>query len=933
MAQGADGEASRQSPAASEAAPVMAEELVRSALRREPRSGGGLGVTPPSETNTRYNPREAEPRWQEAWRQQKVFETPAPNGKPDYFVLEMFPYPSGNIHMGHVRNYTLGDVTARYRRARGFNVLYPMGWDAFGLPAENAAMARGVHPGAWTLQNIDTMREQLKSIGLSYDWSRELTTCLPEYYRHEQRFFLQMLKHGLAYRKEAVVNWDPVDHTVLANEQVIDGCGWRSGAPVERRTLSQWFLKITNYAEDLLEGLNALTAWPDKVRVMQEKWIGKSSGALVTLQIVENGGEVSRPSEPPAREVAGSIAQQSKEIEIYTTRPDTFFGMSFVAIAAEHPLAKALAATNQKAADFIAECGQLGTSEEAIEKAEKRGFDTGLRVKNPFDNPAAPLELVPLYIANFVLMDYGTGAVFGCPAHDERDYEFAVKYGLPIRQVVARGQGLGVSEETLPYMGDGVLINSPGICDSIPADRTPFSLDGLSVVDAKEEAIRELARLGIGKRKTNYRLRDWGISRQRYWGAPIPIIYCEDCGAVPVPEDQLPVTLPEDVTFDKPGNPLAHHPTWKYVACPTCGKAAQRETDTFDTFFESSWYFACFASGGGGNGIDAAGAARWLPVQQYIGGVEHAVLHLLYARFFTRALKTCGILDIAEPFSGLMTQGMVSHATFKDSQGNWLYPSDVIKDDAGNWVKIDGSGPATMGRSEKMSKSKNNVVDPRHIIDTYGADTARLFMMSDSPPDRGLEWTESGVDGAWRYVQRVYRLVAESRVQSSEFSKDGPEYQALKKLTHKTIDAVTKDIENFHFNKAVARIRELTNAIENALNSRLWTLDSVETTLHLLAPLMPHLAEECWAMFGHTDLITTRQWPVADAAMLEDETVTVAVQVNGKLRATLQLAKNLPEDEARAAALGNPSVIAAIGAQTVKKTIVVPNRIVNIVAA
>jgi leucyl-tRNA synthetase len=518
--------------------------------------------------------------------------------------------------------------------------------------------------------------------------------------------------------------------------------------------------------------------------------------------------------------------------------------------------------------------------------------------------------------------------VFGCPAHDERDYEFAVKYGLPIKEVV-RVESRESSEKELPYIGDGILVNSPPLDSRLSTLTTP-DLNGLSTTQAKEKAIAELESRGLGTRQINYRLRDWGISRQRYWGAPIPIIYCEDCGAVPVLENQLPVTLPDDVRFDKPGNPLAHHPTWKHVACPTCGKAAQRETDTFDTFFESSWYFACFASGGGGHGIDAAGAARWLPVQQYIGGVEHAVLHLLYARFFTRALQTCGILDIAEPFSGLMTQGMVSHATFKDSQGKWVYPSDVVKDDAGDWRLATGD-LVTMGRSEKMSKSKNNVVDPRHIIDTYGADTARLFMMSDSPPDRGLEWTESGVDGAWRYVQRVYRLVAESRVQSSEFSKDGPEYQALKKLTHKTIDAVTKDIENFHFNKAVARIRELTNAIEKALNSELWTLDSVETTLHLLAPLMPHLAEECWALLGHADLIATRAWPVADAALLEDETVTVAVQVNGKLRATLQLAKNLPEDEARAAALGNPSVITAIGAQTVKKTIVVPNRIVNIV--
>ena len=883
-----------------------------------------------NDTSNRYNPREAEPRWQAAWRDKKTFETPAPNGKPDYFVLEMFPYPSGNIHMGHVRNYTLGDVTARYARARGFNVLYPMGWDAFGLPAENAAIARGVHPGAWTLQNINTMREQLKSIGLSYDWSREVTTCLPEYYRHEQHFFLEMLKRGLAFRKEAIVNWDPVDHTVLANEQVIDGCGWRSGAPVERRTLNQWFLKITDYAEELLQGLDTLTAWPDKVRLMQEKWIGKSSGALVTLQVVD--GSCVAEGEPRSEGV--SVAKGGgtpPSIDIYTTRPDTFYGMSFVAIAPEHPLAQSMIPHNAEAAAFIKECSALGTSEEAIEKAEKKGFDTGLKAVNPFTGSEHPI-----YIANFVLMGYGTGAVFGCPAHDERDFEFATKYNLEIKPVVTGG-------DVLPYTGDGVLMNSP-------------LFDGMGVAEAKEKAIAELESRGIGKRQINYRLRDWGISRQRYWGAPIPIIYCDDCGAVPVPENQLPVTLPDDVTFDKPGNPLAHHPTWKHVPCPTCNKPAERETDTFDTFFESSWYFASYASGGGGNGITAE-AKRWLPVQQYIGGVEHAVLHLLYARFFTRALRACGILTIDEPFKGLMTQGMVSHATFKGADGKWLYPTEVAQDEKGNWVKIDGSGPATMGRSEKMSKSKNNVVDPRHIIDTYGADTARLFMMSDSPPDRGLEWTESGVDGAWRYVQRVYRLVRNIKSAHQDLKQfsdtyTGEKTEDLKKKTHKTVDAVTKDIESFHFNKAVARIRELTNTLDefilsdsancspiagfigftSAKNAEV-AMHAMETTLHLLAPLMPHLAEECWSLLGHTDLIATRAWPVADPALLEDETVTVAVQVNGKLRATLQLAKNLPEEEARAAALGNPSVITAIGAQTVKKTIVVTNRIVNIVAA
>ncbi len=857
---------------------------------------------------SRYNARSCEAKWQAVWNDTGVFKTPAPNGKPDYFVLEMFPYPSGNIHMGHVRNYTLGDVTARFRRALGYNVLYPMGWDAFGLPAENAAIERNVHPRVWTLQNIATMREQLSAVGLSYDWSREVTTCSPEYYQHEQRFFLEFLKRGIAYRKQAVVNWDPVDHTVLANEQVIDGRGWRSGALVERRTLNQWFLKITDYAEELLQGLETLDAWPDKVRVMQEKWIGKSSGALVRLKVV--GGQDSEFS----------------ELEIYTTRPDTFYGMSFVAVAPEHSLVKhylSLTTDHRPLTTFLQECSQLGTSEEAIEKAEKKGFDTGLTVVNPFTGSEHPL-----YIANFVLMGYGTGAVFGCPAHDARDFEFATKYQLPILPVVS-----GYPEPlTEAYTGDGILINSP-------------LFNGLSVAQAKEKAIVQLEAMGVGTRKINYRLRDWGISRQRYWGCPIPIIHCADCGAVPVPEDALPVTLPEDVTFDKPGNPLAHHPTWKNVNCPTCDKPAERETDTFDTFFESSWYFACYASGGGAHGIDPAAAKRWLPVNQYIGGIEHAVLHLLYARFFTRALTTCGVLDVAEPFSGLMTQGMVAHATFKNSAtGEWVYPADVMDDGKGGW-KLESTGAAVaMGRSEKMSKSKKNVVDPRHIIAAYGADTARLFMMSDSPPDRGLEWTEAGVDGAWRYLQRLYRLVAQvasrqSPVASKEATND--EILILQKLTHKTIAAVTKDFEQFHFNKAVARIRELTNEIEkivaderkNTGDWRLATGDSLAATIHLIAPLLPHLAEELWAMLGHTDLIATRPWPKADAALLVDDTVTVAVQVNGKLRATLQLAKDMPDDAAKAAAMENPSVQAALDGKTLKKAIVVPNRIINLVAA
>ncbi len=843
---------------------------------------------------SRYNAREAEAKWQAAWADSRVFDTPAPNGKPDYFVLEMFPYPSGNLHMGHVRNYTLGDVVARFRRAQGYNVLYPMGWDAFGLPAENAAIQRNVHPGDWTLQNIAAMREQLRAIGLSYDWSREIITCTPEYYQHEQKFFLEFLKRGIAYRKEAVVNWDPIDNTVLANEQVIDGRGWRSGALVERRTLNQWALKITDYAEDLLQGLTALSAWPDKVRIMQEKWIGKSSGALVNLKVL---------CAKPGQDVIES------NIEVYTTRPDTFYGMSFVAIAPEHPLAQSMIPYNPEAAAFIKECSALGTSEEAIEKAEKKGFDTGLKVVNPFTGSEHPL-----YIANFVLMGYGTGAVFGCPAHDERDFDFATKYKLPIIPVVSGG----AEPLTEAYTDDGVLINSP-------------LFNGMSVADAKEKAITELENMGIGSRKVNYRLRDWGISRQRYWGCPIPIIHCESCGIVPVPEDQLPVTLPKDVTFDKPGNPLEHHPTWKNVDCPSCNKPAKRETDTFDTFFESSWYFACYASGGGANGIVREEAKRWLPVKQYIGGIEHAVLHLLYSRFFTRALTDCGVLDVAEPFAGLMTQGMIGHATFKDAKGEWVYPADTAKDDAGNWKLMSDGSPVTMGRSEKMSKSKKNTIDPRAMIDAYGADSARLFMLSDSPPDRDLEWTDAGIDGAWRYLQRLYRLVAEN-ADAIKAAPAASGSDAIRKQTHKTIDAVTRDIENFHFNKAVARIRELTNALEKSTPGASFT-EAVTAVIHLISPFLPHIAEQLWSELGHQDLVATRAWPKADPALLEDETVTVAVQVNGKLRATLTLAKNLPNEQAEAAAMGNPSVAQAIEGKSVKKVVVVPNRIVNIVAA
>ncbi|HEU5046488.1 MAG TPA: leucine--tRNA ligase [Rickettsiales bacterium] len=836
----------------------------------------------------RYNFRETEQKWQKLWEEKKVFSAGAMQG-PSYYVLEMFPYPSGNIHMGHVRNYTLGDVVARYKRACGFDVLHPMGWDAFGLPAENAAIERGIHPGKWTYQNIATMRDQLKTIGLSYDWARELATCDPDYYRHEQKFFIEFLKKGLAYRKESFVNWDPIDNTVLANEQVIEGRGWRSGALVERKKLSQWFLKISDFSDALLEGLTTLSDWPEKVRTMQERWIGKSIGAKLTFKVADN---------------------KAQDIEVFTTRPDTLFGMSFCAISPNHPLAQELAASNPQLAAFIEECNRIGTSEEAIEKAEKKGFDTGLKVQHPFE---AGREH-PVYVANFVLMEYGTGAIFGCPAHDQRDFDFATKYSLPIIPVVGDGGTL-----TEAYTGDGKIINSG-------------FLNGLDVAEAKEKAIAELVKLSAGEKTINYRLRDWGISRQRYWGCPIPIIYCDACGAVPVPDKDLPVKLPEDVTFDKPGNPLAHHPTWKHVNCPTCGKAATRETDTFDTFFESSWYFARFCSLPSEQvPLNAEAIKRFMPVDKYIGGVEHAVLHLLYARFFTRALKHCGYLDVEEPFKGLMTQGMICHETYKDAAGNWLYPEDIVKQGDALVDKKNGK-PVTVGRSEKMSKSKKNTVDPRAIITAYGADTARLFMLSDSPPDRDLEWTEAGIEGSWRYVNKLWRVLLENT--GTQGAIDESVSFKLQQETHRTIVRVTEDIERFHFNKAIARIRELSNLLEKSLQASAEALkEARETLMHLIAPFMPHLAEELWLQSGHQDMLCLRSWPKADPALCVEDEITIAVQVNGKLRTTISCKANAPREEVEALAMATKNVQDSIQDKQIKKIIFVPGKIVNVVVA
>ena len=856
----------------------------------------------------RYNAKETEEKWQAVWRDRGVFRVEADPGRPKYYVLEMFPYPSGKLHVGHVRNYTMGDVVARYKRAQGFNVLHPMGWDAFGLPAENAAIASKVHPKDWTLQNIAVMREQLKRMGLSYDWRREVATCHPEYYKHEQKMFLDFLAAGLAYRKESWVNWDPVEHSVLANEQVIDGRGWRSGAPVEKRLLSQWFLKITEYADDLLDALSTLERWPERVRVMQENWIGKSEGARVFFRMKD----------------------RSDTLEVFTTRPDTLFGAAFCAISPNHPLAAEVAKNNPALASFIAECNRMGTSEAVLETAEKRGFDTGLKVLHPF----VPGWELPIYAANFVLMEYGAGAIFGCPAHDQRDLDFARKYDLPVKPVVLPPDADPISFA----VGDEAYTETVGT-----AFNSEF-LNGLEVPDAKRAATDRLMELKAGERTIAYRLRDWGISRQRYWGCPIPVIHCGKCGIVPVPEAQLPVTLPEDVSFDQPGNPLAHHPTWKHTTCPKCGGKAERETDTFDTFFESSWYFARFCSPRAPTAFNRNEVDYWLPVDQYIGGIEHAVLHLLYSRFFTRALKQCGYLGVAEPFAGIFTQGMVCHETYKNADGEWLFPEEVTKGQDNSAVDAKGR-PVAVGRIEKMSKSHKNLVGLDAIVDAYGADTARLYLLSDSPPERDLEWTDAGIEGAWRYVNRLHRLITEPPVKLAAAGARSPEQlpaalAALRGAIHRTIRDVTDDLEKFRFNRGIARIRELTNALEeieaDAPRQELGSAgvvlrEGLEAAVRLLGPMMPHLGEELWHELRPGNLLADEKWPRFDPALAAEDTVTMAVQVNGKLRGTVELPRNVAEDTARAAALALPTVVKALEGKAPRKTIVVPNRIVNVV--
>jgi leucyl-tRNA synthetase len=852
---------------------------------------------------SRYNFRESEAKWQQRWRDSRSFAARTEPARPKYYVLEMFPYPSGKLHVGHVRNYTMGDLVARYRRARGYNVLHPMGWDAFGLPAENAAIAGGIHPAIWTAENIATMRAQLERMGFAYDWEREIATCHPEYYRHEQKMFLDFLAKGLAYRKESWVNWDPVDHTVLANEQVIEGRGWRTGALVEKRLLAQWNLRITKYSDDLLAALEGLDRWPERVRLMQEHWIGRSEGARVQW----------------------ALGDGKTTIEVFTTRPDTLYGAAFLALSPHHPLAEALAKNNPALAEFIAECDRTGTSEEAIETAEKRGYPIGIEAIHPLDKS----RRVPVYVANFVLMEYGTGAIFGCPAHDQRDLDFARKYRLSVIPVVLppKADPATFKIGDVAYVDDGTIFNSS-------------FLNGLSVADAKRAVGERLEAAGSGERTIAYRLRDWGVSRQRYWGCPIPVIHCPDCGIVPVPEDDLPVELPRDVDFAASGNPLDRHPTWKHVACPRCGKPATRETDTFDTFFESSWYFIRFCSARARIAFERDAAEYWMPVDQYIGGVEHAVLHLLYSRFFMRALKECGYLDLDEPFAGLFTQGMVCHQTYQNAEGEWLFPEEVMSDPAGRLA--DGEGrPVVAGRLEKMSKSKKNVVGLDTIVDTYGADTARLYLLSDSPPERDLEWTDTGIEGIWRYVNRLWRMVSEPAVALPSIGAAmptalAPPLAALRRATHKTIAAVTDDIDKFRFNRAVARIRELSNALESvaieAPDAGAVLREGLEMVTRLLGPMMPHLAEEMWQHLGHGEMLADVPWPVADAELARDEQVTIAVQVNGKLRATLDFPRDAAANEVEEAALALPQVTRILDGKAPRKVVVVPNRIVSVVA-
>ncbi len=879
-------------------------------------------INSPSKTNmsAKFDAKAIEAKQRARWDDAKLFECGKfdKNRKKSY-VLEMFPYPSGRIHMGHVRNYALGDVIARRKHAEGYQVLHPMGWDAFGLPAENAAIEHQTLPQKWTLANIEKMKKQLQKIGLSYDWEREIITSDPSYYIHEQRAFLKFLEHGLAYQKESVINWDPVDNTVLANEQVIDGRGWRSGALVEKRMLKQWFLRITDFASELLFDLEHLSGWPENVRLMQENWIGYSTGALVDFE----------------------ATTLDCVIQIYTTRPDTIFGASFIAIAYDHELVAKLPQT-QEIKDFVQQCSANSTAMEANAKLEKAGVNTGIFATHPFD----PSVKIPVYIANFVLSDYGTGAIFGCPGHDERDHEFALKYNLPITQVVQPEIAKTKAGELLeqndidiknkPYTEDGIAINSG-------------FLDGLRTVEAKKIAIKKLEELNKGKKHHNYKLRDWGISRQRYWGCPIPVVHCQSCGVVPIPAFELPVELPENISFGLIGNPLELHPTWKHVSCPKCDKPALRETDTFDTFMESSWYFLRFCSPRASEMVDVAALNYWMPVDQYIGGIEHAILHLLYSRFLTKALAKCGYFpdDCGqfqalnyEPFSRLLTQGMVCNAAYKNQKGKWV-ATEFVKKTGDIYIDTRTNEEIIFVGVEKMSKSKYNGVNPNKVINQYGADTARLFILSDSPPEKGLEWNDSAVEGAYRYLRKLYNFALQHVNANPQLIKDDKSsnhcdiklfQQHILKAVHKTIAEVTTDFVQSSLNKAIAKIRELTNMLASEITDNDANL-ILSSAVRLLNPIAPHITEEIWQILGNKTKLTETAWPVFDPQLLICNTISLPVQVNGKLRDILEVATNLDQAEVKKIALGSTKVQNSIEGKKINKVIYVPNKILNFIVS
>ena len=832
--------------------------------------------------------KDIEQKWQKIWELEQAFTSSVDKVKSKYYVLEMLPYPSGKIHVGHLRNYSIGDVIARVKRAQGFNVLHPMGWDAFGLPAENAAISNNSHPATWTYTNIDNMRHQLKSIGLSYDWSKEFATCDPSYYKHEQKFFLELYKKDLAYQKESIVNWDPVDQTVLANEQVEDGRGWRSGALIEKKYLRQWFLKITNYADELLHEIDNLTGWPESVRHMQEKWIGRSEGANFNFK----------------------IKGTQQYIEVFSRKPETIFGATFIGLAYNHPLIEKLIKKTEEIQKFIDKCSHTSTSNADIDKAEKEAVFTGLYAEHPFK-----LDIeIPIIIANFILIDYGSGAVFGCPAHDQRDHELALKMKLPIKQVVQADTQIDIAKA--PYIDDGIMINSD-------------FLDGFTTKEAKKRIIERFELEGIGRRTINYRIKDWGISRQRFWGCPIPIIHCNICGTVPVPDASLPVTLPENVIFGEHGNPLANHPSWKYTKCPTCNQDALRETDTFDTFFESSWYFTRYCDNKAAKMTNKEACDYWLPIDQYIGGIEHAVMHLLYARFFTKVMQEAGHVSVREPFKNLLTQGMVLHATYKDDKGNWLYPDEVVEENGILIHKISGS-KVTIGRQEKMSKSKKNVIDLEAILSSYGADALRMFVLSDSPPEKDLEWSASGIDGCSRFITKLINMsdyIKNMNVESKLVNNK------LLVFVHHTIKYVTEDITEYRLNKAIARLRELFNALSEDISGT--DIDTAKLAyrvlIQMLSPFIPHITEEIWQKLGNSTRLYQEKWPIFEEKLLKTESYVMAIQVNGKLRATHEFHNDTSEEEIKKIASRLPNIIKHIAEDNIKKIIIVPKKIVNIV--